>query len=165
MVALTASRRLMIRNMVSRNKKHFYTIEEANKSLPLVRAIAVDFVKLQRIVSERGDRLAEIAARRDEGKADVYTDELDGAVRKLKADAKRLDELAKELEQLGLKVGPDGVVEFPAEMYGRKIFLSWQVGEPEVTHWRDPSAAATERVSLESATVLVKEKWPETLGL
>jgi hypothetical protein len=128
-------------------------------------AIAADYLKLQRNVSERRDRLTEIASRRDEATTDLYSDELEGAVRKLKADIQRLEEFAMELRQLGLKSGPDGVVEFPAELFGREVYLSWQVGESEVSHWRDPAAAVSDRVSIRNATVFASEECGETLGL
>jgi hypothetical protein len=151
--------------MVSHKKKKLYTLDEANKSLPLVSAIAADYLRLHRNVAERRDRLTEIASRRDERTADLYSDELEGAVRKLKKDTERLEEFAQELRQLGLESSSDGVIEFPAEMFGREVYLSWQVGESKISHWRDPESAKSDRVSLANAAALASESCGDTLGL
>ena len=138
---------------MSGSRHKTFTIEDANRTLPLVRAIAKDYVRLQREVAERSDRLAEITARRDQGAADVYSDELEVAVRKLRKDSLRLDELVAEFRQLGVQpFGQDGVVEFPTQMFGRLVLLSWKVGETEVTYWRDPDVKGSERELLGAAS-------------
>ncbi|MCA9216503.1 MAG: DUF2203 domain-containing protein [Planctomycetales bacterium] len=140
--------------MGNRRTKKLFTIEEANRSLPLVSAIASDYVKLHHDVADRSDRLGEIAARRDHGKSDFYSDEVDVAVRKLKIDSRRLDELVAEFRQLGVRPrGYDGVVEFPAELFGRTVVLSWRLGEPEIRYWRDPEMQGGKRVPLDTAQV------------
>ena len=150
--------------MGNRRKKKLFTIEEANRALPLVSAIASDYVKLHHDVVDRSDRLGEIAARQDNGKSDVYSDEVEVAVRKLKKDSLRLDELVAEFQQLGVRPrGYDGVVEFPAELFGRNVVLSWRLGEPEVRYWRDPETEGGKRVPLDTAQA-AEQGYGGTLG-
>ena len=48
----------------------------------------------------------------------------------------------EELRALGVepKNGPEGLVDFPAMMEGRPVYLCWKLGEPEVLHWHDLDA-------------------------
>ena len=150
----------------SRSNNRTFTVEEANKTLPLVRVIADDYVRLQRDVAERSDRLAEITAHREQGTADVYSDELEVAVRKLKKDSLRLDELVAEFRQLGVQpFGQDGVVEFPTEMFGRLVLLSWKIGENEVVYWRDPDVKDSERELLAESRIAAVEECGEAFGI
>ncbi|MFC1757232.1 DUF2203 domain-containing protein [Planctomycetota bacterium] len=150
----------------ARRRNRTFTIEEANKMLPLVRAIAGDYVKLSRDVVERSGRLSEIADRRDCGAPDVYSDELEVAVRKLKKDSLRLDELVAEFRQLGVQLfGHDGIVEFPAKIEGRLVFLSWKFDEPEVLYWRDPDVKSSVRELLAVSMVASTGGCGGSLGL
>lgn len=149
----------------SSSRNRVFTIEEANKTLPLVRAIAADYMRLQQDVSDRSDRLSAIAARREQSSSDVYSDELEVAVRKLKKDSLRLDELVAEFRQLGVQpFGHDGTVEFPSLMDGRLVLLSWRVGEPEVLYWRDPDVDGARRELLGATATVGTGECGETLG-
>jgi len=50
-----------------------------------------------------------------------------------------LREYVDELRQLGIepKSTVDGVVDFPAKLDGRDVYLCWKLGEPEVLHWHE----------------------------
>ena len=42
----------------------------------------------------------------------------------------------------------EGLVDFPAEMDGRIVYLCWKLGEPEVLHWHDLESGFAGRQSL-----------------
>ena len=127
-----------------------FTIEQANAMLPLVRAITADLASLARDVVERRHRLALLTAGRDLKKSDPYSEELAQIEKDLQLDGQRLAEYMNELKELGVepKGAVDGLVDFPAEMDGRIVFLCWKLGEPEVLHWHDLEGGFAGRQSL-----------------
>ena len=71
--------------------------------------------------------------------------------------AVQLDALAEdmgrridELEDLGIHIKDldYGLVDFPAERYGEKVFLCWRCGEPEVSYWHGAGDGYTGRKPL-----------------
>lgn len=114
-----------------------FSVEEANRTLPLVRAIVTDLSQLSRDVVERRQRLADLTAGRDIETSDLYGEELAHIKQELEKDTGRLQEYIDELRQLGVepKSGPEGLVDFPAVIDGHLVFLCWKLGEPEVLYW------------------------------
>ena len=119
--------------------KRTFTVEEANASLPLVGAICRDLSTLSQEVVERKERLSVLLAGRDEGRDDLYRQELAQIEEELERDTRRIGEYVQELRDLGVepKGGVEGLVEFPSEMDDRIVFLCWKLDEPEVLHWHE----------------------------
>ena len=119
--------------------KRTFTVEEANASLPLVGAICRDLSGLSQEVVERKERLSVLLAGRDEGRDDLYRQELVQIEEELERDTRRIGEYVQELRDLGVepKGGVEGLVEFPSEMDDRIVFLCWKLDEPEVLHWHE----------------------------
>jgi hypothetical protein len=132
-----------------RSKKQF-TIEQANAMLPLVRAITEDLTTLARDVAERRQRLTLLTAGRELESKDPYAGELAAVEDELKRDIVRLQGYVKELEELGVepKGALDGLVDFPAVMDGRPVYLCWKLGEPEVLYWHELNAGFVGRQPL-----------------
>ena len=60
-----------------------------------------------------------------------------------------LQEFVNELRQLGVEPkGPGGLVDFPAELDGRQVYLCWKLGESEVLHWHEIDAGFEDRQPL-----------------
>ncbi|HVX64897.1 MAG TPA: DUF2203 domain-containing protein [Pirellulales bacterium] len=135
-------------------KRKLFTVEQANAALPLVRAIATDLASLSRDVIERRERLSLLLAGRERGARDLYGEELAQVEQDLEKDSERLQEYVEELRELGVepKNGPEGLVDFPAMMDGRPVYLCWKLGEPEVLHWHDLDAGFRGRQSLAAAS-------------
>jgi len=127
-----------------------FTIEEANSRLPLVRAIVGDIVGLARELLERRARLAEVRDSRFGGSSDVYKDEIVEVERQLEKDSERLGEYVSELLSLGveLKSLTEGLVDFPALLDGKLVYLCWKYDEPEVLFWHELDAGFAGRKSL-----------------
>ncbi|MBI3861846.1 MAG: DUF2203 domain-containing protein [Planctomycetia bacterium] len=134
------------------NKKYF-TIEEANNALPLVRAIVADIVAKYAAVSERKSRLDQIRDSRSSqsrGAQDLYGEELAQVEEELDREIARLQEFIDELENLGveLKDISRGLVDFRSLVDGREVYLCWLLGEEEVGHWHELEAGFAGRQSL-----------------
>jgi hypothetical protein len=139
-----------------------FTIEEANAALPLVRAIVTDLAGLSRDVIERRRRLSMLLDGHDPESNDPYREELVQIQEELGKDSRRLQEYVQELRDLGVEPvsGPDGLVDFPAVIDGRKVYLCWKLGEPEVLHWHDVDAGFRQRQPLAAGSAV--EDVPET---
>jgi hypothetical protein len=128
--------------------RKFFTVEEANAMLPLVRAIAQDLARLSQNVVERRERLS--AMRQGERRHDQFSEELIAEEAELEKDCQQLYEYVEELRQLGVepKNGLEGLIDFPAIMDNREVYLCWRLGEPEVQFWHDLEAGFAGRQPL-----------------
>ncbi len=126
--------------------RKLFTVEQANATLPLVRAIASDLADLARDVIERRERVKAILAMREgiggRREPDPYEEEVALVQEELDRDIRRLQEYVEELRALGVepKGATEGLVDFPAMIDGRPVYLCWKVGEPEVLYWHEIDA-------------------------
>ena len=126
-----------------------FTVEQANAMLPLVRAITTDLADLAREVIERRERLSRLSVNRQRER-DPYAEEVAQIQEELEKDRDRLQGYVEELRDLGVepKNGPDGLIDFPAMIDGRLVYLCWKLGEAEVLHWHELEAGFAGRQSL-----------------
>lgn len=113
----------------SKARKRF-TLEQANKSLPLVKRIVADVVathekavKLQ-VVVEAGGKDQQ-ASQKD----------LDRAM-------DRLHDLVNELADIGceLKDYQMGLIDFIGRHQGHDVYLCWKLGEEQIGYWHEMQA-------------------------
>ena len=115
----------------------FFTWEEANRTLPLVRRIVDDIRRAHEDLQaplERFRRLVE--SNREAGsEARALRAELDQR-------AKKLNGFVDELSEVGchFKGFDEGLVDFYSFRDGRPVLLCWRAGEPEIGHWHDVDA-------------------------
>lgn len=131
--------------------KKLFTIEEANQRLPLVRAIVQDIVDLFSDLQSRRDRLSDVLRRRGENcPGKLYSEELEQTEEDIRRDEERLAGFISELHELGIEFKDPvlGLVDFPAEMDGRVVYLCWKPGEPDVRFWHELQAGFSGRQSL-----------------
>lgn len=135
--------------------RRIFTIEEANAALPLVRAIVSDLAGLSCEVIERRRRLSLLLDGRAADSSDPYREELVQIAEELEKDSRRLREYVQELWDLGVEPtsGPEGLVDFPALVDGRKVHLCWKLGEPEVLYWHEMDAGFRERQPLTESSL------------
>jgi hypothetical protein len=130
--------------------RKLFTVEQANAVLPLVRAITSDLVQLSREVIERRERLVFLSAGRSANARDPYSQELAQIEEELDKDGRQLQAYVEELRELGVepKSGPEGLVDFPAMIDDRLVFLCWKLGESEVLYWHELDGGFAGRQSL-----------------
>ncbi|MCS7168399.1 MAG: DUF2203 domain-containing protein [Gemmatales bacterium] len=130
-----------------RYRKHF-TVEQANRMLPLVRAIVEDICSLGQQIHKLRHRLAQL-----EEHAISPCEEHERLLEELDNNSARLEDCLRELQSLGVEFkGWEGLVDFPAILHGREVFLCWKLGEPEVAHWHDLDAGFAGRQKLQLPT-------------
>ena len=113
-----------------------YTVEQANRALPLVRRIVEDVVSQYRRWQDRVRELEALNAVRTAADEVPRAAELE---REIQALAVEIDGFRRELRDLGLEVKDYalGLVDFPGVVGGREVFLCWRIGEPAVQFWHD----------------------------
>jgi hypothetical protein len=124
-----------------------FSIDDANACLPLVRAITADLVELSRDVVERRERLGLLTGGRKVRGDDPYSQELAQVQQEIEQDAERCHGYVEELLELGVepKSPTEGIVDFPAMLEGRRVYLCWKHGEREVLHWHEVDAGFSGR--------------------
>jgi hypothetical protein len=124
-----------------------FTVEEANRTLPLVRRIVQDIVASYRSWTERVRTYEVLKAVERLEQHDPRADELEVEIQALAAE---IDRYIRELAELGVELrdGNAGLVDFPARITGRDVCLSWRIGEPAIEYWRERDAALERRQPL-----------------
>jgi hypothetical protein len=114
-----------------------FTVEQANRMLPLVRRIVADLVADYRRWKDAVDafELHATTARADDQRLTARQQE----IQRLAAD---IEHYLGELTALGVECKglEDGLVDFPGEIDGERACLCWKLGEPAVEWWHRPDA-------------------------
>jgi len=127
-----------------------FTVDQANATLPLVRAITKDLVGLSRQLTERRLQLAELVGGRSLRPGDPYADELLESKRENEKELARVQGFVDELLELGVepKHALDGLIDFPSSLDGSPVYLCWKLGEPEVMYYHEWGAGYAGRKPL-----------------
>jgi hypothetical protein len=127
--------------------RRLFTVDDANKTLPLVRRIVEDVVRQHRVWREKILELDLVAssARADEPRerAAVLEKEAQELAREIEGYQRELDDLGIQLRDRRM-----GLVDFPSEIGGKRVFLCWRLGEPEVQFWHEEDAGFNDRQPL-----------------
>ena len=118
----------------------FFTLAEANRTLPLVKRIVQDIASYYPTWKDLVSRYELIAAsaRPDWGESPEQLSlksQVDDVARKINA-------CLVELEQVGceFKGSEEGLVDFHGKLEGREILWCWKLGEERITHWHELDA-------------------------
>jgi hypothetical protein len=117
--------------------RHYFTPDEANRTLPLVRRIVQDIVDEYERWKDGLARFEAAVARQHPGEAE--SSEAASLQRRVDEIAQRINGYIAELEQIGcvLKGFDDGLVDFRGRLDDRDVWFCWKLGEPEVGHWHE----------------------------
>lgn len=132
------------------SEDRLYTVEEANAMLPWV-------VERLGIATEAGDRLT--AARTDQAELEGLSrsnghGDIDSRLSNVRTEGdSALEVLQGILEEFGKRQIPvrdvdSGLIDFPGERDGRKVWLCWRMGEPEVGYWHELNTGYANRQPL-----------------
>jgi hypothetical protein len=122
-----------------------FTLEHANRTLPLVRRIVADIVEQYKGVVAAQRTLHELA--------DGATAEQKRRAEELShAAVEKLRGLTEELEEVGceLKDWQTGLIDFPGQRQGRNVYLCWRLGEPAVQYWHEVDAGFNGRQPIDA---------------
>lgn len=127
-----------------------YTVERANRTLPLVRRIVEDIVVSHQRWRER---ILELDLLASSGRADAPDARATELEREAQVLARDIDAFEGELHRLGivLKDRRLGLIDFPAVVEGRQVWLCWRLGEPSVQFYHELDAGFGGRKPLTAA--------------
>jgi hypothetical protein len=112
--------------------RRFFTPGEANKTLPFVRRVIQDIVEVHEAIS---DLYARIRRAADEGRKDeasTLEEEMKDLLGAREAYVNELERVGCEFKDYRL-----GLVDFPARLDDRPVYLCWRMGEPEIQFWHE----------------------------
>ena len=123
-----------------------FTVDRANRTLPLVRRIVEDIVREHERWQDTVMRLDLLVA------SSVSEDDprVTALEREVHAIARDIDAFQGELEALDIQLKDRriGLVDFPTELDGRRVLLCWRLDEPSVQYWHDEDAGYAGRQPL-----------------
>ena len=118
-----------------------FSLEQANRSLPLVSRIVRDIVNTH----ERATQLQAKVEQSSAKAAKVVQAQLDRAL-------EDLQDYVDELKTVGveLKDYDTGLIDFPGKHQGKDVYLCWRRGEEKVEHWHEVEAGFAGRKPVSS---------------
>lgn len=126
-----------------------FTVEEANRTLPLVSRIVQDLVRDHEAWEDkvREFELATVGSSPD--RPDAIAELLQYEAQRL---ATEIEGYIAELNELGVicKGMDTGLVDFRGQLEGREVFFCWKLGEPSVQYWHEIDAGFVGRQKLQS---------------
>lgn len=120
----------------SRPRRRF-TLEQANRALPLVRRVVSDIVHTREQASQLQSRLEKSAGQLHQ----QVQQELDLAIDKLHVYLDELTEIGCELKDF-----QTGLVDFVGTHDGRDIYLCWKLGEERIGYFHELNAGFAGRI-------------------
>jgi hypothetical protein len=118
--------------------KKYFTPEQAEAMLPLVRSIVKDISELAHSLRDRHERLTRLQ-KGGVGKGLITASQLEEEQAAWEHDSERLQECVDELTGLGVEMKDlfTGLVDFPCWKDGREICLCWKLGEARLGWWHE----------------------------
>ncbi len=120
-----------------------YTVAEARALLPQLRDWLERLDCLRQRVAQNDASLAKLL----EGGRDVGGEPANRQVIALSEFKQVLDEFQRR--EIQVKDLERGLVDFPAFVGGREVFLCWEKDEEDITHWHDLDSGYASREPLE----------------
>jgi hypothetical protein len=129
-----------------------FTVDHANRTLPLVRRIVEDIVREHRRWQEG---IVELDLLVSGVRADLPDPRAAALEKEVQAIAREIDVFQGELEVLGIQLKDRriGLIDFPSELDGRRVLLCWRLGEPSVQFWHDENSGYASRQPLSPTLV------------
>ncbi|MBI4576568.1 MAG: DUF2203 domain-containing protein [Planctomycetes bacterium] len=118
---------------MARKARHF-TIEQANRALPLVRRIVEDVVRGYAELTRRQEALQQAVSGGDAPAREQRRGEVEAQVEEINVYIEELNHVGCELKDFRM-----GLVDFPATLDGRIVCLCWKLGEDDVSWWHEVS--------------------------
>jgi hypothetical protein len=129
-----------------------FTVDEANRTLPLVSKIVADLVREHELWEDkvREFELATVGSTPEH--PDAIAELLQMEAQRLARD---IEGYIRELNDLGVicKGMDTGLVDFRGELDGREVYYCWKLGEPSVQYWHEVDAGFVGRQRLHPLAV------------
>lgn len=118
--------------------RKIFTVEEANKTLPLVKNIIRDIIAYSKHLNELTELNEEIQNK----------PEIDFLISKIKEFIYELNEIGCEYKGI---YGDAGLVDFPSVLNGQPILLCWKSDETEIKYFHSTDTGFSGRKIIDSS--------------
>ena len=134
--------------MADERMMHYFTLEEANRTLPYVGPIVQDIVRAYQ-KWRKGMRELELLRAQSGGDAGELERQQSLRV-EVDEVAQRIHRYLDELSAVGcvFKGFDGGLVDFLSKLERRDVYLCWKLGEAEVGYWHELNAGFAGRKEL-----------------
>ncbi len=124
----------LARTMVPRK---VFSLSAAQRALPLVRRVIQDVVTEYAAMIETQELLEGVQRH-------GCVSRIQSLQQRLTQCSQRLREYARELDDVGVELRDyaRGAVDFPCSYRGRRLVLTWQLGQEAIENWYDPIGQA-----------------------
>ncbi|HYV38704.1 MAG TPA: DUF2203 domain-containing protein [Gemmataceae bacterium] len=121
-----------------KKSKKYFTPEQANAMLPLLRSILRDVTSLAKELYDLQESYQGMKGS-DDAATSANRDQLEEIERTFESGRDRMHAFLEELDKLGIELKDPftGLIDFRTMMDGREVYLCWRMDEPEVAHWHD----------------------------
>ena len=110
----------------------YFTPEEANQALPLVRALVIEVMQAREAIIKAQPELWPVLEKSIGNGGSKKAGELLHEFRRVENGLQGLHEIGCELKDMSI-----GLVDFPTLRDGREALLCWKYDEPVVAFWHD----------------------------
>lgn len=133
-----------------KKKRKYYSVAEANATLPLLRVILRDITALAADLRERYERLSGL--QQTAGLDQAHEEEVQQLLTEFERGQMKMHEYELELDKLSIELKDyyTGLVDFRHLKDGKEVYLCWKLGEADVAHWHELDAGFTGRQKLAS---------------
>ena len=132
----------------------YYAIDEANAAIPEVERILIALRDQREELIERRDKVVELSPADDTRLTPGVGEQvrllrlsMQGLIDQMQAGVARLVEMDVTLRDI-----PSGLIDFPALVTGRPIWLCWRLGEDDIEWWHESNVGFDGRQSLSELT-------------
>ena len=124
-----------------------FTVDEANRTLPLVSRIVADLVREHKLWESKVAEFELATAGSSPERPDAIAELLQIEAQRLARD---IEGYIRELNDLGVicKGMDTGLVDFRGQIDGRDVYYCWKLGEPNVLYWHEIDAGFVGRQKL-----------------
>ena len=130
-----------------RTMERMFTVEEANRTLPLVSKIVADLVREHKIWEDKVAEFELATVGSSPEHPDAIAELLQSEAQRLARD---IESYIAELNDLGVicKGMDTGLVDFRGQIDGRDVYYCWKLGESSVMYWHEIDAGFVGRQRL-----------------
>ena len=123
--------------------KRRFTVEQANKALPLVSRIAADIVRVHKNATHVQSQIEKLGTGSKE-RSTLETEQ--------ERTLERLQNLVNELSEVGCQIKDFqiGLIDFTGRHAGRDVCLCWKLGEARIEFWHELDAGFAGRQPVSS---------------
>jgi len=120
----------------SNKPKRRFTLEQANRTLPLVSRIVADIVRVHKNASSLQGQIEK------QDKQQPSKQRTADIEKELETAKERLNGLLDELSDVGceLKDFQTGLIDFIGRHQNRDVYLCWKLGEAQIGYWHELDA-------------------------